>query len=101
MRAKEEVQQLNAGVEGLGKGQCGGGMCARGCAGLCCACLPARSPMCTFLTVCCCCLSSCCDVFACLQSLVRIPDTLLMAMEFLTLYTPSEHNQVMRWMQWV
>jgi translocation protein SEC63 len=27
------------------------------------------------------------------QSLVRIPDTLLMAMEFLTLYTPSEHNQ--------
>ena len=38
MRAKEEVQQLNAGVEGLGKGQCGGGMCARGCAGLCCAC---------------------------------------------------------------
>lgn len=28
------------------------------------------------------------------QSLVRIPDTLLMAMEFLTLYTPSEHNQV-------
>jgi hypothetical protein len=28
-----------------------------------------------------------------LQSLVRIPDTLLMSMEFLTLYTPSEHNQ--------
>ncbi len=24
--------------------------------------------------------------------MVRIPDTLLMAMEFLTLYTPSEHN---------
>jgi hypothetical protein len=60
--------------------------------------------MSTFLTVCCCCLSSCCDVVACLQSLVRIPDTLLMAMEFLTLYTPSEHNQVMRQiatMQWV
>lgn len=26
------------------------------------------------------------------QSLVRIPETLLCAMEFITLYTPPEHN---------
>lgn len=30
-----------------------------------------------------------------LQSLVRIPDTLMMAMEFVNLYTPSDHQPKM------